>query len=276
MSGRGERETAAHRYADAGWPVFVCIPGEKAPITPHGLLDATTDHAQVEQWFRHNPDRNVAIATGAPGPDVLDVDNHGERGSGFAALNRLKREGLVPPPLAVVQTPSRGLHLYFKGSEQRNGHIAKEHLDYRSQGGYVVAPPSTVGGRPYEVVQHQPSPATFDWGGAKQLLDPQPERRYEPQRDADGQRDVSHLVGWVAGQAKGNRNAGLFWAGNRAIEAGQPDLLDELAEAAIRAGHPEREARRTVQSLRQRMAGAQASGPDPTVARLAERQREAG
>jgi len=148
----GPRE-AAHRYAEAGWPVFPCVTGEKLPVTEHGFLDATTDHGQIDKWWDANGLRNVAIATGAPGPDVLDVDLR-EEGSGYVAYNRLKREGLVPDPLAIVRTPSGGMHAYYQGTDQRNGHIAREHLDYRAQGGYVVAPPSTVGGRRYEVVSH--------------------------------------------------------------------------------------------------------------------------
>ena len=251
MSGQreqGSRQDAAMRYAGAGWPVFPCIPGEKVPCTRNGLLDASTDPDRVASWWGRNPDRNVAIATGAPGPDVLDVDNHGEAGNGFAAFNRLKRDGLLGQPRAVVRTPSGGFHAYFRGTDQRNGKITGQHLDYRAQGGYVVAPPSTVGGRPYEVVSHQPSADTFDWSAAKRLLDPQPEREREPQRDGDRPRDVGHLAAWVAAQEPGNRNDGLFWAANRAIEAGHTDALDSLARAAQSAGLEQREIDRTIKS----------------------------
>ena len=43
MSRGSERLEAAQRYADAGWPVFPLIPGEKVPVTKHGFRDATTD-----------------------------------------------------------------------------------------------------------------------------------------------------------------------------------------------------------------------------------------
>ena len=251
MSGQREQDSsqdAAMRYAGAGWPVFPCIPGEKVPCTRNGLLDASTDPDRVASWWGRNPDRNVAIATGAPGPDVLDVDNHGEAGNGFAAFNRLKRDGLLGQPLAVIRTPNGGFHAYFRGTDQRNGKITGQHLDYRAQGGYVVAPPSTVGGRRYEVVSHQPSTATFDWSAAKRLLDPQPERQREPQRGGDRPRDVGHLAGWVAGLEEGNRNDGLFWAANRAIEGGHSDALDSLARAAQSAGLSEVETDRTIRS----------------------------
>lgn len=78
----GELLAAALRYASAGWPVFPCTPDgtaapdHKAPLTAHGFKDATTDPARIRAWWHRWPDANVAIATGEPGPDVLDVDNH--------------------------------------------------------------------------------------------------------------------------------------------------------------------------------------------------------
>ena len=103
-------------------------------------------------WFASHPDWNLAIATGAPGPDVLDVDNHGPAGNGYAAFRRLKDAGLLAGAAAYVRTPSGGLHAYFTGSHQRNGHLAGHHLDFRSAGGYVLTLPSQVDGHPYQLI----------------------------------------------------------------------------------------------------------------------------
>ena len=147
MSRRQAREDAAHRFADAGWHVFPAEPGGKRPATEHGFLDATTSHKQIQDWWRSEPRSNLAVATGAPGPDVLDVDKHKE-GDGFGAFNQLQRAGLVRDPMAIVRTPSGGFHAYYKGTEhQRNGHIPGVSVDFRSRGGYVVAPPSRIAGR---------------------------------------------------------------------------------------------------------------------------------
>ena len=140
MSERSPQD-AALAYAGAGWPVFPCRPGSKEPATRNGFHDASTDERQIREWWHREPDRNVAIATGAPGPDVVDVDVR-EDGSGFPAFNRARRAGLAGGHHAIVRTPSTGMHLYFAGTDQRSGSLHGQHLDFRSQGGYVVAPPS--------------------------------------------------------------------------------------------------------------------------------------
>jgi hypothetical protein len=112
-------------YAARGWPVFPCQPGQKIPATTHGYRDATTDPGQIIAWYALRPECNLAIATGAPGPDVLDVDQHGPAGNGFAALIRLRDAGLLNGAAAYVRTPSGGMHAYFAGSHQRNGHLPR-------------------------------------------------------------------------------------------------------------------------------------------------------
>lgn len=238
---------AALAYARLGWPVFPCQPGEKVPATAHGFLDAGTDPGQITAWWSRVPDRNVAIATGAPGPDVLDVDVR-PAGSGFAAFNMLKRAGLIGVPGAVVLTPSSGMHVYYRGSAQRSGHVTARQLDFRARGGYVLAPPSVVAGRPYLLVSRPGGDCVLDWASARELLDPRPLPRPLAAGQARADWHPEHLVAWVAGQPEGNRNNGLFWAASRAIEAGRPDALAELARAAQAAGLSAVEANRTVRS----------------------------
>jgi len=262
-----------------GWPVFPCRPGSKEPATRNGFLDATTDEAQIREWWRREPERNVAIATGAPGPDVVDVDLR-EDGSGFAALNRAKREGLVDGYQAIVQTPSRGFHLYYRGSEQRNGSIRGQHLDFRSRGGYVVAPPSATPAGRYVVAKHAPGgeAGTVSWEAIRGLLDPQPQapaRRAE--RAAEGRTSLDRLVEWTASRKEGDRNFPLFYAAKQAALAGQldADAVERFVDAARRSGlrGGEREARRTIASA-QRNAAREAL-PRP-FARAPQRQLEAG
>lgn len=247
-------------YARRGWPVFPCQPGQKHPATRHGYLDATTDERQITRWFARHPDRNLAIATGAPGPDVLDVDQHGRAGNGFAALNRLRRAGLLDGAAAYVATPSGGLHVYFTGTGQRNGHLPGQHLDFRPAGGYVLVPPSRVGGNPYQLVKTLEGRRQLDWTTITRLLEPaRQQQRPEPRQAPDG--DLTRLASWVARQEQGNRNAGLFWAANRALEADKAADLSPLAVAARQAGLDEPEITRTLDSAR-RTGGPRTFQPD--------------
>lgn len=239
---------AALRYAESGWPVFPCRPGEKVPATAHGFKDATTSQAGISEWWSPVP-YNVAIATGSPGPDVLDIDVKAS-GAAWAAYNRLKRAGLLAGALALVRTRSGGLHVYFAGSGQHNAAgLGGVPLDFRAAGGYVLAPPSVVDGSAYEVIEHRGTGARFDLAAARRVLDPPKPAR--PRR-APVTGDVGRLAGWVARLEEGHRNAGLFWAACRAAEAGHE--LDALVSAGITAGLDEAEARRTVDSAARSVA----------------------
>jgi hypothetical protein len=236
-------------YARRGWPVFPCLPRQKIPATTHGFRDATTDEQQITAWFTRHPGRNLAIATGTPGPDVLDIDQHGPDDTGFAAYARLRRAGLLTGASAYVRTPSGGLHAYFTGTAQRNGHLPAHHLDFRSQGGYILAPPSHVGGHPYQLLKTTSAGGHLDWDAVTQLLQPRrQQQRLQPRLASD--QALGHLARWVASQPEGNRNAGLFWAANRALETDPAADLSPLAAAARHAGLGDQEITRTLDSAR--------------------------
>ena len=158
--------------AARGWPVFPCQPGRKTPATTHGFRDATTNPGQITEWFTRHPGANLAIATGAPGPDVLDIDQHGPGRNGFPAYARLRPAGLLAGAAAYVRTPSGGMHVYFTGTRQRCGHLPGCHLDFRSAGGYILAPPSRIGSQRYQLSSTTGGHGTLDWDAVTRLLDP--------------------------------------------------------------------------------------------------------
>ena len=174
QSGPDQTLAAALRYAAAGLPVFPTRPDEpscpggpececKAPLTRHGFHDASTSPGRIRGWWHWWPAANVALATGAPGRDVLDVDQHGDAGNGFAAFNRLNRAGMLAGATALVRTPSGGIHVYFTGTGQGCGKLPRHHLDFKAAGGYVLAPPSRVHGRAYVLLDHRAGTARLDW-----------------------------------------------------------------------------------------------------------------
>lgn len=233
-------------YARRGWLVFPCRPGGKQPATRHGFRDASGDRTQIESWWEERPAANLGVVTGAPGPDVLDVDQHGAAGNGFGALRRLQVAGLADSAGSVVATPGGGLHLYFDGSEQACGRLSRCHLDFRSKGGYVLAPPSIIGDRRYRVISQSARAGRLSWAAVTELLEPGASRPIRPRLGATA--DGVALVAWVERLQTGNRNSGLFWAACRAAEAGQLGLLEELGAAAAKTGLPDREIARTIAS----------------------------
>jgi hypothetical protein len=245
---------AAAAYARAGLAVFPCVPGEKRPLTEHGLSDATADPARVAGWCRRWPQANIGLVTGLSGGfDVLDIDVH-PRGSGFPALRRARLAGLVDGWAVLVRSPSGGVHLYFPvdlDREQRSWALPKAHVDFRGAGGYVIAPPSHItGGRGYRLIASGRDPQPVEAGELRRLLDPpRPRPRVRPGiglADGSGER----LGAWLAVQPEGNRNRALFWAACRQAEAGVPqdEARHVLGSAAGRTGLAEREIDATLAS----------------------------
>lgn len=135
---------AALWYARRGWPVFPLAPRSKQPLyanphpagTPerascrgecgrdgHGLHDATTDPGKIRAWWSRTRAANVGVATGQPGPDVLDVDvKHGAPGA--ESLQVLRGTSLLAGVIGHTRTASGGEHLLSAGSRnQGNGRL---------------------------------------------------------------------------------------------------------------------------------------------------------
>jgi Bifunctional DNA primase/polymerase, N-terminal/Primase C terminal 1 (PriCT-1) len=127
--------------AEKNMAVFPCRPQDKRPATANGLKDATTDVNIIRQWWRQEPQFNLAIATGAvSGIFVVDVDGLDAE----VELRRLEAQhGTLPSTVEAIT--ARGRHCYFRlpDAPVRNsaGKIAPG-VDVRGDGGYVLAPPS--------------------------------------------------------------------------------------------------------------------------------------
>lgn len=160
-------DDAAIMYADAGIAVFPvhgivdgsctcgglpkCKPG-KHPATPNGVYDATTDTSRIVEWWADNPNYNIGISTGAEnGFWVLDYDGV----EGRATLNKFRSE--IPHDTPLINTGGGGIHLWFAYSDELEdikGTVKKlPGLDVRTNGYYVVAPPSV----------HE-SGSRYEWG----------------------------------------------------------------------------------------------------------------
>lgn len=118
---------------------------------------ATTDPALIHRCWGHEQ-YGIGIATGPSGLVVIDLDvpktDRKDAPDGAATLQALReRTGQPLPDTFTVRTGSGGKHLYFQapsGARLRNTQQKLgPAIDTRAWGGYVVAPGTTVGGRPY-------------------------------------------------------------------------------------------------------------------------------
>ena len=267
---------AALRYANLGIPVFPCVPGGKRPLTPNGFHDATSSARTVNDWWRRTPEANIGLPTGAAtGVLVVDVDVHAG-GSGFDAFERARSADLAAGWGWLVRTPSGGLHAYYPASpdrEQRSWQVPSAHVDFRGDGGYVIAPPSgiEVDGalRSYDViaVSHQPA-RPLDALRLRQFLEP-PRPMPPPASVQALGSSPERLAAWVAALPEGGRNRGLFWASCRMVELGSryDETVALLGRAGERAGLPARETETTIRSA-YRVASRLSPGsrPGPTQA----------
>lgn len=146
---------AALGYQARGWPVVPLRPKTKRPLIAWEPLQHHCPSADtVRDWFSRWPKANIGIVTGTiSGLVVLDIDpDHG----GEESLTQLEADfGAVAQTLEVC-TGGGGRHLYFAhpGEVMRNRASVRDGIDFRGDGGYIVAPPSIhPNGQPYRWVQ---------------------------------------------------------------------------------------------------------------------------
>ncbi len=144
-------------YVQRGWAVFPCR--NKIPLTQHGYKDASKDIDAVKRMFLEHPNENVAVVTGkVSGIFVLDIDvKNGAKGA--ESISELEKEFGALPHSVEALTWSGGRHVFFKYPEKGVGCKTgvRPGIDIRGDGGYVIAAPSVIEGRPYAwEVSHHP------------------------------------------------------------------------------------------------------------------------
>lgn len=136
---------AALDYAEKGYPVFPCVVGGKQPITANGMLDATQDPEQIEEWWARWPEANIGLPTGQI--IVIDVD---DEATAWPGSNEYAAE---LAQTVVQRTPRGGRHYVYRMPEveayrSTAGRLAPK-VDTRGVGGYIVVAPSVVNGVSY-------------------------------------------------------------------------------------------------------------------------------
>ncbi len=107
---------------------------------------------QIRAWWQNWPEANIAVSCGACGRVVVDVDDKDGR-PGPDTWHDLKAElGCELEATALVETPSRGFHVHYLANGHRVGSkndLLGTGVDVKAEGGYVLLPPSSLGGIAY-------------------------------------------------------------------------------------------------------------------------------
>jgi Bifunctional DNA primase/polymerase, N-terminal len=228
---------AALAYQQAGWSVVpAAIEGKRALISWRRWQQAVADPYQLHAWWRRWPKANPALVTGAvSGVAVVDVD---PRHRGDHALAELEQRDVDLPWLAVVETPSGGVHVYLR---HPGGRIANSvsriglGVDVRGDGGLALLPPSrrpdgcyrwAVGGpttvpeMPDSWIQLLRPPPTQAVAGMRRPLgaakDP-PARSHHPGSRQHAVR-LAGILRALQRAPEGERNNTLYWCGRRLAE----------------------------------------------------------
>ncbi len=230
---------AALKYAGKGKPVFPCKPN-KAPYTPRGFKDATTNPAQVTAlWTRYRGEK-IGMPTGSrSGVFIVDVD----RLEALEELDPELRQELNKT--FTIRTPSGGLHFYLNhvdGLTNRTGALP-DGIDIRGDGGYVIVMPSEG----YTVEHRAPIADAPD--RLLEVLKDEPERKSSgPGRSRSSIADDGEPI------PDGSRNetlasiAGRLHDGTRDLSQLEDELLD-INEARCIPPLPDDQVRRIARSI---------------------------
>lgn len=258
-------------YSNRGWASFpLAANAKKPPKGSHGLKEATTDRAELNEIFSP-PKLNVGIRTGEISKlVVVDIDCHAGGANGHESVGMLAKRGFMLPMgsakhgTGMVSTPSGGLHLYYAipdGVKLKNSsNEVAPGIDIRAEGGYVVAPPSETPNGEYKWKQYPVRLMTApEWlvETCKQTPPPprQEYRSHKPTEEippvvAEVLKDrLDRIASATNGQRNHTLNREAFYLA-RFVGKGftRDDLDDWLLNAALSSGMPQYEARRTIDS----------------------------
>jgi hypothetical protein len=253
----------ALRYASRGFPVFPCH-RNKSPMTAHGFKDATTDARQILTWWDASPEASIGVPTA--GYLVLDVD---ARKGGDQTLAEYEAKHGPMPVTPTAKTGSGGRHYWFakpEGKAFKSKASIAPGLDVRTDGGYVIVPPSVNEVGPYAWLVALDAPMALPPAWFVELAEDRPAQATPkptpgpaaPFTFTWGKDEVNDLASHQ-GAAEGERNATLCrLAGVHLSRGDSPATLEALALAwakRCKPAYPEAEVKRTLAQLTAKSQG---------------------
>lgn len=248
-------------YGACGLQVFPCRPRSKQPNCVHGHSEATTDPGKISQWWSDEAESNIGVACASSDLVVLDID---PRHGGDATLAALEVDlGKLPETVeARTGGPDGGRHLVFRAPNGRLVGKLGAGLDVKHDGYVLVEPSVHPSGGVYHWVrsplEHDPADLPAAW--LSRMVKPAcfapaavlPAFSPTGSDTAYGRAALHAELERLSTTAEGERNSRLNAAAHSLaqLHAGGEvgDVRDQLVAAAVSAGLPEGEARRTTDS----------------------------
>jgi len=203
-----ELKKAALDYCRKNISVIPVSRDKKPLIEWRKFQTQRADEQQINEWFAKFPDMQIGIVTGKiSGLIVVDID-------------KLDMDITWLPETSVIRTPG-GWHYYYKYYPNVNNKVrVKEFIDVRSEGGYVIAPPSSNLKGKYEIVK-------------RANLAPFPVNLFFDQTNGQEQFNYQKIQGDYVGYGKGERNNQMTsWIGHLLAKI-HPSEWDSIAWNAI-------------------------------------------
>lgn len=148
-SGLSELGRAAVWYCENGFAIIPIEPRGKKPyakVVPNGLNDWFDNPEDAHKLWEMIPDLNIAIVCGKPSGNltVFDFDEDDEKGiSGSDTLADYEDENGSLAYTATALTGRGGMHYLYRDSRSYRPSVNRDlGVDVRSEGSYIVAPPS--------------------------------------------------------------------------------------------------------------------------------------
>ena len=244
--------SAALAYSRQGVACLALVPNQKIPLNhplqPNGSKSATTDEETLTKIFTDHADANLGIACG---DSFVCVDIDGREGEEAMVL-----AGLKIPSCRKHRTP-RGFHILLEPDtdlSQTAGLFTKVDIRNGASNGYIVAPPSIVDGKRYEVFSDLP---LGRWDELVEYARANKQSSRPHTGVTEGWGEVTQ-PSWVstylsAGAPEGERNSATArlagWLNSKRIPMDVAVQLLQPFRLACSPAMPEREYEQTIQSI---------------------------
>lgn len=225
-----------------------CIKRQEGIRGGHHL--ATSNIAQIDQWWGHDyPHANIGCRP-FPGHVVIDVD---PRDGGLESFRNLSRGHFLPDTL-ITLTGSKGYHYWFKMPyDKPTKHVgAAPGIDIKTHSNGWVTMPGSIhkNGKEYTCLRFT-TPAMLPPYLYDLVYKPEPKKPAPRPPRRKGRRGTRGLEGYlvdkVAGAGEGSRHNSFMEATFSAWRQ-CPHIVDDLVAAARSTGLDEQEIQNTLRS----------------------------